>query len=296
MTMRMSGWRVLVGLSALTLTGCGGGTARETAATPPQTESAKADAILGDPPGWTDVNLKSAEFYRAGNYIEALKVLETFAQAHPSFDQVELMLGDNLLTMPSDDKAVEREYREKAVGHLRRGLELAREDDSRDWGERRLLLLFSQQNLDRPADAEVVARSYSKRHPSEARGYGEVASALRRQQKHDEATRVLRDASGLIEDGGRRDYVESLVIHAQESPSMAPADQRQLLADASPVVQSLLTANPRDVQGLSIKARMVAVEARLEPNPAKKKALEAESKRLDAASGAALLEELRRRQ
>lgn len=291
---KRSGWPALIGLLALTLSGCGGGSEKTVADAPAKTAAETADEILGLPPDWSATNEKSAAAYRAGKYSEALTILEDYAKAHPTFADVELMLGDNYWTVPANDKAAEREYWEKAVVHYRRGFELAREDYTRTWGARGLLHLFGPRELNRPADAEPVARDYVKAHPSQASGYAELATALRRLERHDEATRMLLEANGRIEDRERREYFEALVEHAEASPSLPSADQRQLLADARPFVDGLLKADPKDFTALGIKAKIVAVEARLEPNAAKRKALEAESKRLEIASSDALSESIRR--
>ena len=286
---------LLIGLFALTLAGCGGRSENTPAAdTQPKTMSQKADEIIGLPSDWSATNRKSAEAYQAGKYADALSILEDYAKTHPTVADVELTLGDNYLSVPSSDKSAERDNREKAVVHYRRGLELARDDYGRDWGAKGLLRVFGPPELNRPADAEPVARVFVKAHPSKAYGYAQLAAALRGQQKHDEATRMLRDANAHIEDGERREYFQALIDHAEESPSLPPADQRQLLADAGPFVDARLKADPKDFMALGIKAKMVAVEARLEPNAAKRKALEAESARLDKASTDALSDALRR--
>jgi hypothetical protein len=126
------------GLIVLTCFGCGGSKEAAPVAAPP-TEAARADVILGIPAGWSDANAKSAEHYRAGNYPEAIAVLEEFARTHPKFADVELMIGDNWLTMPATSATPEAERLERAAMHLQRGLELATDDYGRDWAKSSLL-------------------------------------------------------------------------------------------------------------------------------------------------------------
>lgn len=103
------------------------------------------DAVLGQPAGWDDANLKSAEHYQAKRYAEALAVLESFAKAHPKFADVELMLGENLLTMSALPNVPDKERIAQAEQHLRRGLELATDDYTRDWGTKALKRLAEEQ-------------------------------------------------------------------------------------------------------------------------------------------------------
>lgn len=121
---------VTIGLVTLVCCACGGS---KDAAPAPTTEAAGADGFVGFPSGWRDANDKSAEYYRAGNYAQAVAVLEEFAKAHPTFADVELMLGDNWLSMPSGSLTPEAERLEKAATHLKRGLELATDDYGRLW-------------------------------------------------------------------------------------------------------------------------------------------------------------------
>jgi tetratricopeptide (TPR) repeat protein len=286
--------RALAGFCGLVLMSCGGGTRENAASPPPKTVAAQADAILGVPPGWSDANMKSAELYRAEKYDEALAVLEAFARDHPRFDEAELMLGDNHLTIPAADAASRHDHLVQAATHFRRGLDLARLDDTRRWGQRQLLRVYGPKELDRPGESEAIARAYIKDRPGDPYGYAQLAAALRRQHREAEAVGMLRDAGPRIDEPGRREYAEALVTHAKESPALPTADQRQLLAAAEPIVTRVLADNPDDMKGLGIKSAMVAVEARLEPNPAKRRALEVESKRLDDASTEALQKSLAR--
>jgi hypothetical protein len=134
--MRFNGfrWCAPFGLIVLTCFGCGRSKEAAPVAVLP-TEAARADVILGIPAGWSDANNKSAEHYRAGNYPEAIAVLEAFARTHPTFADVELMIGDNWLTMPDKSATPEAERLERAAKHLQRGLELATDDYGRDWAK-----------------------------------------------------------------------------------------------------------------------------------------------------------------
>jgi tetratricopeptide (TPR) repeat protein len=81
----------LLGLTGLTICGCGSG---PQPSTPAATEAAAADAILQRPAGWDEARKKSDALYQAGKYAEHIAVLEAFAKAHPKFADVEIQLGD----------------------------------------------------------------------------------------------------------------------------------------------------------------------------------------------------------
>jgi hypothetical protein len=110
---------------------CGGGS--KTPEQAPLSDGTKADIILGIPAGWSDTNVKSAEAYRAGQFLEAVAILDAFAKQHPKFADVELMIGDNWLMMPRNAPTPEAERLQRAESHLKRGLALVTDDLGRQW-------------------------------------------------------------------------------------------------------------------------------------------------------------------
>jgi hypothetical protein len=161
--MRFNGFRrcALFGFIVLTCFGCSGSKEAAPVAAPP-TEAARADVVLGIPAGWSDANNKSAEHYRAGNYAEAIAVLEAFAQAHPTFPDVELMIGDTWLTMPAQSGTPEAERLEKAATHLRRGLELATDDYGREWAKSSMLRVAEKKDAGAQPKTDATTRQNSQ--------------------------------------------------------------------------------------------------------------------------------------
>lgn len=134
----------LLCLMALALGGCGR-ESKPAGSAASVTVGDQADALLGIPVGWSDANRKSAEYYIAGNYVEAIAVLEAFAKSNPKFADAELMLGDHWLTMPSHPDVPQAARLDKALQHFRHGLKLATDDDTRDWATSSLLRTSKEQ-------------------------------------------------------------------------------------------------------------------------------------------------------
>lgn len=129
---------------ALALGGCGR-EAKPAGSSASVTVGDQADALLRIPVGWSDANRRSAEYYVAGNYVEAIALLEAFAKSNPKFADAELTLGDNWLTMPSHPTVSQAARLDKALQHFRHGLELVTDDYTRDWATSSLLRASEEQ-------------------------------------------------------------------------------------------------------------------------------------------------------
>jgi tetratricopeptide (TPR) repeat protein len=278
---------IAVAIAALAGSACG--RAGEPAAPPSVNE--QVDAVLRYPPGWNELNNRSIELFQKGQVIESIALLEAFAAEHPDFGEVYYSLGDSHSlvargltdykpTSPADTDA----HFEAAARNLKRAFDVWTDPDDKIMAALQVLDVCDERAWNHPADAEPVARDLIRLEPGRARGYDKLAGALRRLDRQEEAMTMLLEAAPAIAPDQQPDYAEALVTHALLAEALPVTSRRALVEKARPTVDGLLAADANSIDGLRIKSTLISAESRLERDPAKKKALEDESRRLFAQS------------
>ena len=216
---------------------------------------------------------------------DAIKLFEGAVKASPGFDGAHYALADAhrmaaldaAIGGPSQD-AARRRHLEAAAAHYRRAAE--RKGDYRQLAVGQLMNVYGKDDLDQPNEVVTFARQYVELSPSSPVGHIMLARALTATGQEAGATTALLRARTAVPPDESRLLAVSIVDHVVESAATPTADLKALLDYADGVIDRELKADPRDRGLIMAKGATALLRAqRLETDPARKRALEAESSR-----------------
>ena len=244
------------------------------------------------PDGWYDDAAKARDLAAAGKHAEPLAIYEKYVASHPDFaDAHDLAagthqsMGDAIKATGAQPSATRRRHFETAVKHYRRAAELAAAGADMPRQYWALFELYGEDHLNRPADADALARDVVKRYPADAASHmmlvkifattrqtGLMASALDTARALVPTTPEARQKLGV--------YLYDLVYNDAKIPA---EDGRTLLLEAIAAFDQALQARPDHREALVYKSLALRLQAtKFEPDAARAKALVAEADRLRA--------------
>lgn len=266
--------------------GCGDG------AKPPETASQILDRALEAPAGFHDSDLKAVGLFSDGKFDEAFAIHQqwvdkhpTFAEAHHSLAEAHRLRGNQLRR---EDAAKHREHLEKAVTHYRRYHELAtdHEPNIRARALGNLTEILSAEGLNRLDEAESAARQWVKEAPGNLSAHDGLAGIQREAGRAEEGLATLRAAGKIAATADERSlYATYLLGYLESAPTLDRDATRMALDELEAIADASRQANPQDEYAVDKKRRALIMRAdRLEPDPARQKALRAEAARLSPSS------------
>jgi TonB family protein len=239
---------------------------------------------------WRDVQSMAFVGADDGKSREAVSIIEEFVAKHPDFAPAHLALGrhyEGLARAITDRgaKSVETRTRhlELAGKHFRRAADLATEPDAifALWG---LIDTLKAGNLNRPAEAEALARSAVAKYPHEPSLVMQLLEILLPSAQIAAADGALRRAREAVPPTAEARVAFGMVLweRVSRSPQPLPRETSQaLLAEAITALDGALTLKPDDVNGTLYKGIVLRLQAeRVEQDPARAKALLVEADRL----------------
>jgi hypothetical protein len=249
-----------------------------------------------EPAGWEQTWQRAATLMTGGKAAEAIALLEPVVAKAPAFEAAEYELGrahefragEFVMANTPDDPARRR--------HLEQAARLYQRVADRN-GQYRLpalgwlMWIYDEDDLDKPVERAVAARDYIAMSPRSALGYVARAAALRAAGQHDAAWAVLDTARAAVEPGDAGSLTRAILLHLTEAlpfvtaggtpAGTAPKELARLLDYADATLARELAENASDRGAILAKAASLSLRAqRLERDPAKRKALEAEAEAL----------------
>ena len=148
-----------------------------------------------------------------------------------------------------------------------------------------LAAIYGRDELNRPADAEKVARRLVDEDPRSAKSLGVLAQVLRESDRQGEATELLRKARFDLPASQERDLVVYMFSHVNLSPKLPRGDIQTLVDDMLAIADGWLVNKPNDPTGPIAKHLALELRAnRLEHDPTRKRELLGESELWEKAS------------
>jgi hypothetical protein len=145
----------------------------------------------------------------------------------------------------------------------------------------KLVSLYGEDELNKPAELVAVTREYVQLSPASAVAHVMLAKALKASGQESQATSALLAARTAVPASDARLLATLIVEHVVTAQTTPPAELRALLAYAEPVIDRELKQEPDSRDLLMTKAAAAMFRAdKLETNPARKRAAKSEADRM----------------
>ena len=240
---------------------------------------------LQAPAGWDATYLRVQQLVLDRKTTEAIAILEGVLKSSPGFDPARYELADihrtlameATLKQPSDDATRRRELELAAAG-FRRVAEGTSEYKQLALGN--LLRVYSEHELNRPAEAIPLARQYIKIDPASFIGHATLVKALAATGQEPAATAALLAARTAIRADDAQLLVTVIVDYLLKATTSSTGDLKALVDWSDATLDRELRTYPNDRQLLMTKAALALYRAdRLETDPARKRVAKAEADR-----------------
>ena len=220
----------------------------------------------------------------AAIYEKVLAKSPDCVQAHLALARAQRGLADQI--KDRDPKSIARRtgHLEVAATHLQRALDLGPGEEARRSAPLALIDVFGPGNLNRPIEAESLARAEIKRNPADPTFHYLLLRILLGAGRSQEADGVLRAARQAIPSTAeaRHQIGAELWDIVYHDPTLSRVDAQKLLVEAVARLDEALTIKPDYREALVYKKLVLELQAtRVEQDAAKVKALRAEIERLD---------------
>jgi hypothetical protein len=238
------------------------------------------------PSGWDATLAQGQQLILDRKTPEAIALFERTVKAAPGFDGARFELGE-AHRMRALELAIEGPSREKerqahlqsAATHLRRAASAGGEYAQLTWGN--LMLLYGEDELNRPSELVEVARHYVKLSPASVIGHVSLARALRATGQEMAALTTLVDARQRIAPDEAHLLAVTAVDFVATTPESRPVEFRALLDYAEPALKRAIAEDPQDRRSVMALSALLQVRAeKVETDPARRATLRRESNRL----------------
>jgi hypothetical protein len=245
------------------------------------------------PAGWDQTWERTTQLMADGKAAEAIALLEPIVAKAPAFEAAEYELarahqfraGEFVMANTPRDPA-RRRHLEQAARLLQRVAD--RNGQYRQPALGWLLWIYDKDDLDKPVERATAARHYISVDPQSTIGYLARAASLRATAQDDAAWAVLDAACAAVGPDGAGPLTRGILMHLGEAlpfvvpgnapTGVAPKELGRLLDYADAVLGRELAADASDRGAIVAKAASLTLRAqRLERDPARRKALEAEA-------------------
>jgi len=235
------------------------------------------------------LELQSATLAAPNPTSPAGPALEKFVAAHPDFSPARMSLGlyyqglgDAITDGAANSARARTQHFQAADTELVRAVALARDPADAAAALNARIGLLGPNRLDRPADAEALARSAIAKYPDQPVLVISLAGVLvpRGKVPTDAAVRRLREAVPATPDSQYAvgTYLWEIVSKNKDLPRPVAA---RLLSEATASFDAALKIRPAFVEAIVYKSIVLRLQAeRVEQDAARRKALQAEADRL----------------
>lgn len=238
------------------------------------------------PAGWDDTSRRGQQLMLDNKTPQAIALFERAVKDAPNFDAAHYELGEAYrmralelaLEGPAQEQARQR-HLGLAATHLRRAAEAAGAYEQLAWG--RLLMLYGDDELNRPGELLDAARHYVRLSPSSVIGHVSLARALRAAGQGTAALAALVNATRLVAPDGAHLLAVTILDLVATIPESRPADLQALLDYADPPLTRAIADDPDDRRSVMARAALLQLRAeKVETDPRRRAELRSESERL----------------
>ena len=240
---------------------------------------------LQAPAGWDAAYQRVLQLMLDDKTADAILVLEGVLKSSPGFDpaRYELAGAHRMLALgaalkgPSQEATKRRELGLAAVEYRR----IAEGTSQyKPLAIVQLLMVYGEDELDRPNEVISFARQYVQIDPGSATGHVALANALTASGQEAAATAAFLAARTRVRTDDAPLLATVIVEYVHKAKASSTADLKALVDWADGVLDRLLRDAPNDRKLLLTKAASASFRAdRLETDPARKRALKAEADR-----------------
>lgn len=251
------------------------------------------------PAEWEKVSAQALDLRYADKPAEAIALLQKFLTRYPNVADAHALMAiahrdlANPLINKTATPAERTRHGESAAAGYRRALDLTTDPERRFTRSLALAGLYGRDELNRPAEAEAMARRMMAEYPRRLEGYMQLVDVLRGDpgklhevdvRRLTEAADVYRKARVAVTNMPATPLLEfgALLTHiVRESPKMPPAEARKLLDEARGIFDQLIKTNRELHMALIGKSLALQTQAeRVETDPKLKATVKAESDRV----------------
>jgi tetratricopeptide (TPR) repeat protein len=249
------------------------------------------------PAGWDDTSLRASQLMTDGKSVQAIALLErTVAQA-PGFEAAEYELarahqfraGELSVERPAQD-AMRRRHLEQAARSYKQIAD--RKGQYRQPALGWLLMVYDEDELDMPVERAAAAREYIAIDPRSVMGHAALAAALGRTGADAAAWSALDAACAAVSPDEASSLARAILMQLTDAlpfataqsqgggvtSPVAPKELARLLDYVDRAVDRELAGNASDRGAILAKGAALTLRAqRLERDPTRRKALEAEA-------------------
>jgi tetratricopeptide (TPR) repeat protein len=242
--------------------------------------------LLQAPAGWDATYLRGQQLMLDKKTADAIKLFESVVKASPTFDGAHYALGDAhhmlgleaILRGPSQD-AAKRRHLEAAAKHFR--LAADRKGEYQQLAVGNLMRLYGEDELNQPEEVVIFARQYIQLSPTSSIGHITLARALKATGREAAATAAFLQARSAVPAADALLLATTMVDYAVQTKAASTADLKAMLDYADTIVDRGLKEYPKDRQLIVTKGASALFRAqRLETDPARKRASDAEASRM----------------
>jgi tetratricopeptide (TPR) repeat protein len=240
---------------------------------------------LQTPAGWDAAFQRAQRLILDNKTADAIVVLEGVLKASPGFDpaRYEIAEAHRMLALelalkgPSQDATKRREFELAAAAYRRVAVGTS---EYKQLAVGRLLMVYGEDELNRPAEVVTFARQYVRISPGSAIGHAALAHALVATGREPAATAALLAARTAVRADDTQLLATVIVDYVLKAKTSSTTDLKALVDWADATLDRLLRDAPNDRKLLLTKAASALFRAdHLETNPARKRALKAEADR-----------------
>jgi len=233
-------------------------------------------------PDWQANFDRARQASASGQHEQAIGTAEAFLNRHPDNVDAHQMVGDayrEAAKAVSDARRQERYT--QAMAHYTRALEITKNPTRRLQSTVALRDIHRPDALNNPEEQVRYARMLIVNDPKNVHTYAAMLAALKDAKKYDDAVAVLAETKRAIEP-----TVDALAAYAYMAhglvvtPGVSPDTGRKILTETIPVIDEALRMHGPSEKLLSIKALLFGAQADLETDPARQRALNDESIRI----------------
>lgn len=237
------------------------------------------------PAGWDATYLRAQQLMLDNKIADAIKLFESVVKAAPAFDDARYALADAhrgaareaAMGGPSQD-AAKRQHLEAAATHCRQVAE--RKGDYQQLAVGNLMNLYGEDELNQPSEVVRFARKYIQLSPSSPFGHITLARALSATGQKAAATTAFLSARMAVPATDSEILAVAIVNYVVQTQAGSTADLKTLLDYSDGPIERGLKNDPKDRTLIMAKGASALFRAqRLEADPARKRALEAEASR-----------------
>jgi len=240
-------------------------------------------ALIQIPAGWIATNDKAMTLILQGKPAEAVALYERVLKASPNFGDGHVALAEAHSAIAArmsaaSQAAARRQHFETAAAHYERGIQLGAERSIVAMKD--LVDVYRKDGLNRLPDAEKYARQLVSARPASVVWHNMLAEVLIEEARFADAVDVLHRAVAVVDPADRVTLGATMINTLINNPQIAGAQARPLVEDSLAIFDRALKDKPndRDLHKFRSGALLMMAE-RVETNPAKQKALKAESDR-----------------